>query len=111
MCYAVVIDWLGTVYAVSVSYGCLLFARMIFLTAIFVLFVVIFVVLLWLVSRLYVVLCLFLFVPVFAFVLLRVEFSSSFLPPRRLRVWRFCLLPVCSGRMVLFNKGSIQFVH
>ena len=42
MCYAVVIDWLGTVYAVSVSYGCLLFARMIFLTAIFALFVVIF---------------------------------------------------------------------
>ena len=36
MCYAVVIDWLRTVYAVSVSYGCLLFARMIFfLTAIF----------------------------------------------------------------------------
>ena len=35
MCCAVVIDWLRTVYAVSVSYGCLLFARMIFLTAIF----------------------------------------------------------------------------
>ena len=42
MCYAVVIDSFRTVYAVSVSYGCLLFARMIFLTAIFALFVVIF---------------------------------------------------------------------
>ena len=87
MCYAVVIDLLRTVYAVSVSYGCLLFARMIYLTAIFD-FVCgdFFMVLLWLVSRLYVVLCLFLFVPVFAFVLLRVDFSSSFLPSRRLRV-------------------------
>ena len=83
-----------------------------FLLRFLILFVVIFpMVLLWLVSRLYVVLCLFLFVPVFAFGLLRCDFSSSYLPPRRLQVRRFCLLPVCSGKMVLFNKGSIQFVH
>ena len=66
MCCAAVIDWLRNVFAVSVSYGYLLSARMICLTAIFDLYLFddFIMILLLLVDRLYVVItsCLFVFV-------------------------------------------------